>query len=237
MLMMGFFVILWVLKPPAGKQSPDAATDEKWLNTVGEIRKAFAYVPDPNSKDPIDVHMLTAKVGIVEPPFKGRGDGGETKQPPKSPKGTEALVTIVRPGKNVALGGRLGFAAGQATLRPETEAALDEVKQVIGGRLNIVLIKGHTALDDLPENATSQQRMDLSVRRAQAAADYLIAKGVLPEILRVQGCSTFEPVVQGVWGVDAQAPNRRVEIDATDQGVKERQDPPAPAKPVNPEHP
>ena len=47
------------------------------VNTVGEIRKAFAYVPDPNSKDPIDVHMLTAKVGIVEPPFKGRGDGGE----------------------------------------------------------------------------------------------------------------------------------------------------------------
>src|SRR5215207_110886 len=73
MLMMGFFVILWVLKPPAGKQGSeaDAANEDKWLGTVGEIRKAFNYVPDPDSTDPVDKKMLT--LGKVEPPFKGAG--------------------------------------------------------------------------------------------------------------------------------------------------------------------
>src|ERR1700733_1083567 len=65
MLMMGFFVILWVLKPPAGKQgSSDAEATEAqrvWMQTVGEIRKAFDYVPNPASKDPIDMMMLNPK--------------------------------------------------------------------------------------------------------------------------------------------------------------------------------
>ena len=66
--------------------------------------------------------------------------------------------------------------------------------------------------------------MELSVRRAQAVADYLISKGVEPEILRVQGCSTFEPVVQREYAVNAQARNRRVEVESTGTLVQERQD-------------
>jgi hypothetical protein len=66
--------------------------------------------------------------------------------------------------------------------------------------------------------------MDLSLRRAQAAADYLTAQRVEPEILRVQGCSTFEPVSRGAYTEDAQSRNRRVEVEATDTLVQERQD-------------
>ena len=75
--------------------------------------------------------------------------------------------------------------------------------------------KGHTSLDDLPDGATEQQKMDLSIRRAQAAADYLTEKGVDPRILRVQGCSTFEPLVQREYSADSQRLNRRVEVEAT----------------------
>jgi outer membrane protein OmpA-like peptidoglycan-associated protein len=71
--------------------------------------------------------------------------------------------------------------------------------------------------------------MDLSLRRAQAVSNYLTLRGVDPEILRVQGCSTFEPVVQREYTPDSQTLNRRVEVESTPTLVKELQ-----AQPKNP---
>jgi hypothetical protein len=68
--------------------------------------------------------------------------------------------------------------------------------------------------------------MALSLRRAQAAADYLIARGVDRETVRVQGCSAYEPVVQRAYTVDAKLLNRRVEVEATGTLVRELQDTP-----------
>src|SRR5882757_5972589 len=59
MLMMGFFVILWVLKPAPGKDNPKKDEEEqKWLISIGEIRRGFGYVPDPMSHDPVDRAMM-----------------------------------------------------------------------------------------------------------------------------------------------------------------------------------
>src|SRR5258706_14227082 len=56
MLMMGFFVILWVLKPNPGKDNePAPALDP---DMVGEIRTQFGYKPDPKSTDPVDVAIM-----------------------------------------------------------------------------------------------------------------------------------------------------------------------------------
>ena len=85
-------------------------------------------------------------------------------------------------------------------------------------------MKGHTSLDDFPENADAQTRMNLSVRRAQVVSDYLVSHGVSPDMLRVQGCSIFEPVKQRAYTADARSENRRVEIEATDTLVPDRQD-------------
>jgi outer membrane protein OmpA-like peptidoglycan-associated protein len=101
---------------------------------------------------------------------------------------------------------------------------LDQIADLIRGHRNIVLIKGHASLDDLADTATPQEQMDLSLRRAQAVADYLTARRVEPEILRVQGCSTFEPVSRAAYTEDAQGRNRRVEVEATDTLVEQRQD-------------
>ena len=62
MCMMGLFVLLWVLKPAPGepKQTSEAQvqSDSRWLETVGEIRGGFGWVPDPSSGDPVDQVML-----------------------------------------------------------------------------------------------------------------------------------------------------------------------------------
>jgi outer membrane protein OmpA-like peptidoglycan-associated protein len=79
----------------------------------------------------------------------------------------------------------------------------------------VFLVKGHTSLDDLDEDAPAQSRMSISLDRAQAVADYLISRGVSPDTLRVQGCGTFEPVVQRAYRGDSHAQNRRVEVEAS----------------------
>jgi outer membrane protein OmpA-like peptidoglycan-associated protein len=68
--------------------------------------------------------------------------------------------------------------------------------------------------------------MDLSLRRAQAAADYMRQKGVEARAIRVQGCSTFEPLTQRVYTVDSQTLNRRVEVEATNTLIDDLQDKP-----------
>jgi len=223
MLMMGFFVILWVLKPPAGKQNPDTL-DPKWLEVVAKIREAFKYIPDPKSRDPVDMYILMKKIEQLQLPLKNPGAGGETKLRRQGAEGTDLEVTTVRQGTQAIVGGRLLFDAGSATLTPETIASLSQIADQVRGHYNIVLVKGNTSLDDFPDGTGPEQKMDLSIRRAQGVADYLTQHGVEPAILRVQGCSTFEPIVQRVYVPDVQAQNRRVEVEATATLLQDRQD-------------
>jgi len=220
MCMMGLFVILWVLKP--GPKN-EGTLDGDWIKVVAAIRDAFGYMPDPKSSDPVDVHMLLKKIEAIDA-TKGPGDGGKKPLPRRSPIGIDDESQSIRPGKKSAVGGKLLFQPGDAKLSNETMRLLDQVAELIRGHRNIVHIKGHASLDDLPDGSTPQQRMDLSLRRAQAVADYLTLQRVEPEVLRVQGCSTFEPVSRGAYTEDAQALNRRVEVEATDTLVEERQD-------------
>jgi outer membrane protein OmpA-like peptidoglycan-associated protein len=219
MCMMGLFVILWVLKPsPPNKPAGSLSEDE--IKVIAAIKEAFGYVPNANSNDPIDMHMLMKKVEHM----KGPGDGGKTQLEKKGPEGTDPEVTTIRKGKQASIGGHLLFDAGRAELTRETTAQIDQIAQLIRGHRQIALVKGHTSLDDLSDSATPQQKLDLSFRRAKAVADYLMAKGVEPDILRVQGCSTFEPVIQRTYGPDAQTTNRRVEVEVTATLVEEFQD-------------
>ena len=225
MCMMGLFVILWVLKP-GPRDIPKNALSEEEIQAFAAIREAFGYVPKANSNDPIDLHMLMKKIDRMKSP----GDGGKTQLEQKAPDGTDPEVTTIRQGKQATVGGKLLFETGRADLTRETTTQLDQIVQLIRGHRQIALVKGHTSLDDLPDGATAQQKMDLSFRRAKVVADYLMTKGVEPDILRPQGCSTFEPVIQRRYGPGAQANNRRVEVEVTATLVEELQDRPAAQK-------
>jgi flagellar motor protein MotB len=220
MLMMGFFVILWVLKPgtEAKKEETKAQEEQKWLNTVGEIRKGFGWEANPTSTDPVDQAVIQQRERL------GEGKGGKTETPPRGAEGTEREVQSVRPGKHAVVGTRILFEAGQDALPADAPKKLDQIVKIIQGHRQIFLVKGHTSQDDFGEGAASQDQMNLSVRRAQRVADYLMKHGVEPEILRVQGCSTFEPVVLRAYTEDARTQNRRVEVEGTDSPVSERQD-------------
>jgi chemotaxis protein MotB len=223
MCMMGLFVLLWVLKTEGSKapsQAAAAQAEQQWMQSFQE---GFAgYIPTEQLNDTTPLRKLN-----------GPGERGKTDQSPDSPDGTDELSSIIRPGTEVSTGGRLGFNRGSAALTPDTIRQLDQVADLIRGHRQIVQVKGHTALDDLEAEATPQEKLDLSLRRAQAAADYLVTLGVSPDVIRVQGCSTFEPVVQRDYRQNAQSANRRVEVIATDTLVEKFQDPTNTARPVD----
>jgi outer membrane protein OmpA-like peptidoglycan-associated protein len=160
----------------------------------------------------------------------GPGEKGIVQHQSQGAEGTDPEVTSIRTSKESVVGGRLLFGMGDATLMPPTISMLDQIAVQVRGHRNIVIVKGHASLDDLPDNASAQQRMDLSLRRAQNVADYLVTKGVSPDILRVQGCSTFEPVAQRAYSATQQTMNRRVEVQASSTLVEELQDPPPKVK-------
>jgi outer membrane protein OmpA-like peptidoglycan-associated protein len=232
MCMMGLFVLLWVLKPAPGEpkamSEAQVQSDSRWLETVGEIRGGFGWVPDPSSGDPVDQVILAKRARLAGP-----GERGVSTRENKSAEGTDPETTTIRLGRESAVGGHLIFDPGQTELSARAQNALNQIAQQIRGHRNIVLVKGHASLDDLADNATAAQKMDLSLHRAQVVADYLISKGVSPDIVRVQGCSTFEPVSQRAYSTTGQTTNRRVEVEVTSTLVQELQDPPQKARGVS----
>jgi flagellar motor protein MotB len=223
MLMMGFFVILWVLKPQPGKNGKEAS-DDYVVKIAAAIRGGFGYVPNPQSRDPVDMQMIINGLSKLHPP--GEGKRGKTDNEPQGAVGTDSEVTNIRPSNHATEGGKMLFNRGSAELTDQTKDDLDQVAEVIRGHRNIVMVKGHTSLDDLPAGATDQQKMDLSIRRAQTAADYLTGRGIEPDMIRVQGCSTFEPLTQRQYTADSQTLNRRVEVEATNTLIDDLQDKP-----------
>lgn len=223
MLMMGFFVILWVLKPNPTNEGAAQAADEEWMKVVAAIREAFGHIPESQSKDPIDLYMLKQRLKNMKPAI-GPGEGGQTMNKAQGAQGTDPEVTSIRKGKQSAIGGRLLFDAADARLTPESTNMLDQIARQIRGHRQIVMIKGHASLDDYGDAATPEKLMDISIRRAQAVADYLTTHNVEPDILRVQGCSTFEPVAQHRFTANSQANNRRVEVEVTSTLVSDLQD-------------
>ena len=226
MCMMGLFVILWVLKPSPKPPALGSVTGEpdkqqaRQIEVISEIRAALGYVPNPNSSDPVDQAMV--KKAMV---LRGADNKGVQIERNEAAEGVDPTVQTIREGKLSPVGTRVEFERGETSLTLEDKRLLDQIaRQIIGTRF-VVIIKGHAARDDFGVKASAQQFMDVSLRRAQAASDYLVTQGVSPDILRVQGCSTFEPVKQRAYTSDAQRLNRRVEIFSTDLVVRDLQDP------------
>jgi outer membrane protein OmpA-like peptidoglycan-associated protein len=217
------FVILWVLKPngaPSPQNPQVTEQEDRLVETIGEIRAGFGYVPDPMSTDPVDRAMIRKRIRMAGP-----GEEGTTKVKPDGAEGTDPEVTNIRESKLAAVGGKALFQPGEATLTAEHMAVLNDIADKIRGTRFIVIVKGHASRDDFADRASPQKFMDISIRRAQAAADYLTSRNVSPDILRVQGCSYFEPIQQQAYTPEAQLTNRRAEVFSTDLTVRDLQDP------------
>jgi chemotaxis protein MotB len=116
------------------------------------------------------------------------------------------------------------FDSGQAALRPEGRAELDQLaaalldlEKQIPSEINWVLrVDGHT--DTRPVGPTSpfKSNWELSAARAISVVQYLIGKGVPPQRLVAAGFGEFQPIDPGSTE-EAFSHNRRIELKLTER--------------------
>jgi chemotaxis protein MotB len=116
------------------------------------------------------------------------------------------------------------FDSGQATLRPEGRAELDQLagalldlEKQIPSEINWVLrVDGHTDTRQLSATSPFKSNWDLSAARAISVVQYLISKGVSPQRLVAAGFGEFQPIDPGTTD-EAFSHNRRIELKLTER--------------------
>jgi len=116
------------------------------------------------------------------------------------------------------------FDSGQAALRPEGRAELDQLagalldlEKQIPQEINWVLrVDGHTDTRQLSATSPFKSNWDLSAARAISVVQYLISKGVSPQRLVAAGFGEFQPIDPGTSD-EAFSHNRRIELKLTER--------------------
>ena len=116
------------------------------------------------------------------------------------------------------------YDSGQAALRPEGRAELDQLagalldlEKQIPQEINWVLrVDGHTDTRQLSATSPFKSNWELSAARAISVVQYLISKGVPPQRLVAAGFGEFQPIDQGSSD-EAFSHNRRIELKLTER--------------------
>ncbi|GAB3760972.1 OmpA family protein [Ramlibacter monticola] len=108
----------------------------------------------------------------------------------------------------------LSFDTGRADIKPNMRPILDQFASGLQGQPNTeVRIIGHT-----DSNGSDELNDRLSLERAQATKNYLVARGVPTNQVQVTGRGEHEPVADNASDA-GRARNRRVEIFLAERNV------------------
>ena len=186
-------------------------TDGDGLSDYDEI---FKYRTDPLKEDTdgdglsdYDEVMLHRTDPLkIDTDGGGMHDGAEVKagKNPLDPK--DDLLDLSK-GKKMILEG-ITFDTAQSTIRPDSRTILGIVFESLQANPDVtVIISGHT---DSVGNDESNRA--LSLRRAQAVKDWLVAKGISSSRIKVIGKGEAEPRATNETA-EGRAQNRRIEFE------------------------
>lgn len=122
------------------------------------------------------------------------------------------LKVIVREGRMlIALPDDVLFDSGKTDIKPQGQEALARVAQVLATLSDRhFLVAGHT--DNVPiRSGRYKTNWDLSAARAIEVTQFLIAKGMRPQVLAAAGYGEFDPLSANDTP-EHKAQNRRIEI-------------------------
>jgi len=122
------------------------------------------------------------------------------------------LKVVIRDGRMlIALPNDVLFDSGKTAIKPDGQAALAKVAQVLGGIPDRkFLVAGHT--DDVRiHTKTFPSNWELSTARAVEVTKLLVADGMKPGVLAAAGYGEFDPVAANDTA-EHRAQNRRIEI-------------------------
>lgn len=188
----------------------DAEVGELWAINLG-----IEYFFGGAREEPVPVAAAAAAAPVAAaavaeaPPPDADGDGvvDGSDQCPDTPQGDR----VGTQGCSCDVTRQLQFGFDSADLTEADMAALDETAENLK-RLGFVegVIEGHT-----DSEGEADYNLALSERRAQAAADYLMAKGIAAGRLTVKGMGESTPIADNATE-EGRAQNRRVVLRRTD---------------------
>ena len=136
------------------------------------------------------------------------------------PEATAKPITATKPefkqeNGHLALPGPVQFETGKATLKPESDAVLDVVRQYLEAKPDITLIRieGHT--DNVGIPADNQK---LSEERSMSVARWLIGKGIACKRLLPVGFGDTKPIADNKTPEGREANRRTYFVNAELKG-------------------
>jgi len=173
------------------EQKEHAATTEELAKTRDQLARERAALQNQNS-------ALQAEMERRKQAEQAQADALAALENVKK----ESRGTVI------TLSGSVIFASGGSELLPAARNKLSEVARALkqGDQNSRITVEGHT--DSVGSAALNQE---LSVRRASAVRDALVAAGVAPERINVVGYGPSRPIADNSSEA-GRANNRRVEI-------------------------
>ncbi len=211
-LLLCFFVIIVSMS--------EVKKDVKFQVVVDSIQQAFGYSNSPGQIpeiQPSQNSLIQQLQKIVIPQYTTKeGDSDD-----EGINGRVFRVTNVREGISIVVGGRITFERFKAKLKPEAQKLIRNLSEKIVGRNTVLHVRGHTTREPLPPDSEFKDQMHLSLTRAQAVADELVANGVRSIRIRIIGCGASEPLLAQAYEERRLALNRRVEVIVTEAIVED----------------
>jgi len=182
-----------------------ACTASASFNAGGEEAKAPPPPPPPPppAADP-------APAATTPPP------AAATPEPAAATPAADPNAKAVLKKDRLEIPGQIVFESGSAVLKPESDAALSQLKQYLDEtpRVTKLRIEGHT---DNVGQATANET--LSGQRALAIKVALVAKGVNKDRLLAVGFGQTKPIADNTTE-EGKAKNRRTEFHVAELGGK-----------------
>ena len=201
-LLMSFFVLMMASVPKGQtSQSPDA----ELLKILASIKLAFRYVPNPDSKDPLDLEILRV---MSRADVEG---GGKLWKPLGGLKGNSPPISALWDKAAGNVGEPVYFEPHSSRINSQGEELIDTVAELVRDHYRIIIIRGHVSGDEAVDEP--DDGFDLAYERARAIQTALVERGIAPNRFRILSCAGAEsPIGPSEPGMDPSARQRRAEI-------------------------
>lgn len=140
-------------------------------------------------------------------------------------EGESVHVYRTRDGSARLVGEPLRFAPLSADLTDESKHRLVEISHALSGKPNKVEIRGHASPRSEHPNRTPADQMVLCYRRARAALEFLLSRGVDRDRLRIVTYGDLQPA--NITGDEKAVQHDRVEVFIIDAYAEEYVGPPS----------
>lgn len=185
--------------------------DKMMMATIESIREAFGapgqhgWMLDPQ----LDLNALDRDLFHIQR-TKYSKQKGESED--EGVVGPDSAVRALRRVDEYQVDRAILFDRFSTELSDEARAALDVLAENIRGHRSKIELRGHCSNEPIPPSICDGDPMLLSMRRARAVADHLVARGVEPARIRVSAAGPHEPAVIHAYTPADQELNHRVEL-------------------------